>query len=182
MRKYSSAKKIAKAWDLRTKFTTHAYAVATRYAQHQETLLMHDRNPKVLQELLKISPANSGLFSLGDNEGVLLTALRDESDVLLDLSYAYLYKANLFHVCLRGNKLFHANLNGAHLGWADLYGADLRKADLRNTKSLTKEQIEFAIIDEDTQLDEKFYDLKQEMLVKKKQHASPSIEITHTMP
>jgi len=69
-----------------------------------------------------------------------------------DLSRAILSGANL-----RGTDLSGANLNGAHLieatlSGANLFVATLRGAVLRGAKNLTREQIESAIINEETQL------------------------------
>ncbi|HBR68737.1 MAG TPA: hypothetical protein DEA55_05100 [Rhodospirillaceae bacterium] len=157
--------------------------------RHQQLLKQHKRNPEVLTNLLANDPLDSGIFYLNDGEDSLLTALRDESitqnKTTLDLSYGYFYEANLFSVFLRGNNLFHAKLKHAELGHADLYGANLRMADLcdanlgganlfaadlRGAINLTEKQIRSAYIDEATQLDPKFYDLKREILAARNKH------------
>ena len=50
--------------------------------------------------------------------------------IIIDLSKAYLSKADLYNVNLSEADLPEANLFGADLRWADLSEADLRRADL----------------------------------------------------
>ena len=79
-----------------------------------------------------------------------------------DLSGAILMRTNLRGAILRGvdlngADLIRADLRGAILEEANLSGADLREANLSGAniigaESLTKEQIESAITDEDTKL------------------------------
>jgi Pentapeptide repeats (8 copies) len=63
-----------------------------------------------------------------------------------DLSEAYLVGAKL-----RGANLIGAKLHGADLSEADLTGANLSEADLRQCKNLTREQIDSATTDGNTE-------------------------------
>jgi len=60
--------------------------------------------------------------------------------------------ANLKGVNLGGANLSGGDLSWADLDWADLGRANLSGADLSEVKSLTRGQILFALIDEDTKL------------------------------
>ncbi len=102
-------------------------------------------------------------------------AYKDEKD--LDLRWASFSNGcnNLINVDLRNVDLREASFSGSFLDgakmnrsdlresiWTDArtQGTDLRGADLRGAVDLTEEQITAAIIDNDTQLDEKFNRLK----------------------
>jgi hypothetical protein len=88
------------------------------------------------------------------------------------LAEANLTQANLTQANLTGANLYEARLNGAHLTGADLTGADLTgadltqadfeganlrdaylfKADLREVNRLSQEQIDGAVVDQETML------------------------------
>jgi hypothetical protein len=69
-----------------------------------------------------------------------------------NLTGAYLWQANLQDTNFDEANLSGANLSGANLKGANLKGANLQGADLRAVTELTKEQLDLAIVDEDTQL------------------------------
>ena len=83
---------------------------------------------------------------------------------LARLLYADLFEAKLQHAKLFEANLRHANLRladfrDASLEKADLTGADLFEANLRGAKGLTREQLQSAIIYENTKLPDEFKDL-----------------------
>ena len=65
---------------------------------------------------------------------------------------AHLEGANLEEAHLEGANLFGAHLEGADFKEAFMKGARLEGVDLRGAKNLTREQIDSAIIDEETKL------------------------------
>jgi hypothetical protein len=69
-----------------------------------------------------------------------------------DLRGAYLWQANLQDTNLEDANLIGANLEDANFAGANLKGAKLGLADLRSAKGLTREQIESAVLDDNTQL------------------------------
>lgn len=85
-----------------------------------------------------------------------------------NLTDANLTGANLFLGKLKGAKLGRARLSGANLWGAELWGAklegailegaDLGGAKLTHARGLTREQIETALVDENTQLPEGLLD------------------------
>ncbi|MFD9506539.1 pentapeptide repeat-containing protein [Streptomyces mirabilis] len=75
----------------------------------------------------------------------------------VDLTRAILNGAELCQAWLGSTRLDHAHLSradlrGARLDGATLSGADFASADLRDTHSLTAEQLSGAFIDENTRL------------------------------
>jgi uncharacterized protein YjbI with pentapeptide repeats len=82
---------------------------------------------------------------------------REKDAFKLDVHGAYLRRTDLSNANLEGANLSGANftdaiLRGANLKNAILRGTILRGADLTDAKSLTRAQIETAIIDDRTRL------------------------------
>lgn len=89
-----------------------------------------------------------------DGSYLIGTDLRDAYLFQTDLSESELYEADL-----RGADLREANLHGAKFGnldrlWPDSPKTDLRGTDLTNVVGLTWNQIECALVDEETKLPE----------------------------
>ena len=112
-----------------------------------------EKNRDVSPDLFRANLSKARLNGTNLSGAILMrTNLRGAILRGVDLNGADLIRADL-----RGAILEEANLSGADLREANLSGADLREANLSGAniigaESLTKEQIESAITDEDTKL------------------------------
>ena len=92
-------------------------------------------------------------------------SLQDEPRLKLDISGAFARRvtfdgANLAFANLSGADLANASFRGANFYRAKMDGTNLRGADLRDAKNLTAEQIDRAIIDNDTRLPDNLANLE----------------------
>lgn len=102
------------------------------------------------------------------------------------LDNANFYNASLYSASLVGASLVGASLNGAHFGamfkssaifmGSHFLASRLGGANLSDVRNLTREQVENAHIDEQTQLPKEFEQLKQEKLARQRQKETETEE------
>ena len=134
-------------------------AALEKYIEHLGRLLTEQQlhNIPADEHLRAVARAHTLAVLEGldpDRKRVLLGFLHESNLIHQDKPIISLLGANLKGANLKGADLRGTDLREANLKEANLKEADLRGADLRGAASLSKEQIDQVIRDEDTKLPE----------------------------